>query len=94
MARQAGARSLEKQKRWEEVPTRERGRPARMHSRYLPLSFPAMVHPSTLPAETPWARQFSAHPLEQQERWEVPTRERGRPARMHSRYVPLSFPAM
>ena len=29
-------------------PTRERGRPARMHSRYVPLSFPAMGHPATL----------------------------------------------
>ena len=30
--------------------TRERGRPARMHSRCLPLSFPAMGHPATLPS--------------------------------------------
>ena len=36
--------------------TRERGRPARMHSRCLPLSFPAMGHPATLPAGTAWAR--------------------------------------
>ena len=27
--------------------TRERGRPARMHSRSVPLSFPAMRHPGT-----------------------------------------------
>ncbi len=37
-------------------PTRERGRPARMHSRCVPLSFPAMAHPATLPARTAWAR--------------------------------------
>ena len=35
--------------------TRERGRPARMHSRSVPLSFPAMWHPATQPAGTPWA---------------------------------------
>ena len=33
---------------------RERGRPARMHSRWVPLSFPAMWHPATLPAEPAW----------------------------------------
>ena len=37
-------------------PTRERGRPARMLSRSVPLSFPAMRHPATLPAGTAWAR--------------------------------------
>ena len=37
--------------------TRERGRPARMHSRSVPLSFPATRHPATLPAGTAWARQ-------------------------------------
>ena len=36
--------------------TRERGRPARMHSRCVPLSFPAMPHPATLPAGTARAR--------------------------------------
>ena len=36
-------------------PTRERGRPARMQSRCLPLSFPAMRHPATLPVGTLWA---------------------------------------
>ena len=36
--------------------TRERGRLARMHSRCVPLSFPAMGHPASLPAETAWAR--------------------------------------
>ncbi len=36
--------------------TRERGRPARMHSRSVPLSFPAMRHPATLPAGMAWAR--------------------------------------
>ena len=36
--------------------TRERGRPARMHSRCVPLSFPAMRHPATLPTGTAWAR--------------------------------------
>ena len=35
---------------------RERGRPARMLSRCVPLSLPAMRHPATLPAGTPWAR--------------------------------------
>ena len=35
---------------------RERGRPARMHSRCVPLSFPAMRQPATLPAGTAWAR--------------------------------------
>ena len=38
------------------TPTRERGRPARMHSRCVPLSFPAMRHPATLPAGTAGAR--------------------------------------
>ena len=38
------------------MPTRERGRLARMHSRHVPLSFPAMGHPTTLPAGTAWAR--------------------------------------
>ena len=37
-------------------PPRERGRPARMLSRCVPLSFPAMRHPATLPAGTAWAR--------------------------------------
>ena len=37
-------------------PTRERGRPARILSRCVPLSFPAMRHPATLPAGTAWAR--------------------------------------
>ena len=36
-------------------PTRERGRPARMLFRCVPLSFPAMRRPATLPAVTPWA---------------------------------------
>jgi len=35
---------------------RERGRPARMHSRWVPLSFPAMRRPAILPVETAWAR--------------------------------------
>ena len=35
---------------------RERGRPARMLSLGLPLSFPAMLQPSALPAGTAWAR--------------------------------------
>ena len=38
------------------MPIRERGRPARMHCRIVPLSFPAMGHPATLPAGTAWAR--------------------------------------
>ena len=35
---------------------RERGRPARMHSRLVPLSFPGMGHPATLAARTAWVR--------------------------------------
>ena len=35
---------------------RERGRPARMLSRCVPLSFPAMRRPATLLAGTAWAR--------------------------------------
>ncbi len=66
-------------------PTRERGRPARMLSRYVPLSFPAMGHLATLPAGKLWAQQKHSPGA---------TRERGRPARMHCRRVPLSFPAM
>ena len=38
------------------LPTRERGRPARMLSLRLPLSFPAMLQPTALPAGTAWAR--------------------------------------
>ncbi len=37
-------------------PPRERGRPARILSLCLPLSFPAMRQPATLPAGTAWAR--------------------------------------
>ena len=37
-------------------PARERGRPARMLFRCVPLSFPAMRRPATLPAGTAWAR--------------------------------------
>ena len=33
---------------WEDAPTRERGRPARMHSRNVPLSSPGMQHPAQL----------------------------------------------
>ena len=40
--------------------TRERGRPARIHPRYVPLSFPAMRHPASQRAT-----------LEQQERWDM-----------------------
>ena len=43
---------LEEQERLEVAPTRERGRPARMHSRSVPLGFPAMGQPATLPAGT------------------------------------------
>ena len=35
---------------------RERGRPARMLSLRLPLSFPAILQPTALPAGTAWAR--------------------------------------
>ena len=35
---------------------RERGRPDRMLSLRLPLSFPAMLQPTALPARTAWAR--------------------------------------
>ena len=37
-------------------PTRERGRPARMHSRCVLLSFPAMGRPATPLAATAWVR--------------------------------------
>ena len=37
-------------------PPRERGRPARILSLGLSLSFPAMAHPSTVPVGTAWAR--------------------------------------
>ena len=40
---------------------RERGRLARMLSLGLPLSFPAMRHPATLPAGTAWARPKQSH---------------------------------
>ena len=40
---------------WGDTP-RERGRPARMLSLRLPLSFPAMLQPTALPAGTAWAR--------------------------------------
>ena len=46
-------------------PTRERGRPARMHTRRVPLSFPAIWRPATLPAGTAWARpkrRLGVHP--------------------------------
>ena len=93
-------------------PTRERGRPARMHCRSVPLSFPAMAHPATLPAGTAWARpkqgltppgsawaglrppKPARSPLRSKSNGSRSTRERGRPARMHCRSVPLSFPAM
>ena len=42
---------------------RERGRPARMLSLRLPLSFPAMLQPTALPAGTAWARPKQAAPL-------------------------------
>ena len=79
-------------------PTRERGRPARMHCRIVPLSFPAIRHPATLPARTPWAGlrpgKPARAPSSSKSDGRRPTRERGRPARMHCRIVPLSFPAM
>ena len=40
---------------WKRRP-RERGRPARMRSRRVPLSFSATRHPATQPAGTAWAR--------------------------------------
>ena len=40
---------------------RERGRLARMLSLGLPLSFPAMRHPATLPTGTAWARPKQSH---------------------------------
>ena len=40
---------------------RERGRPARMLSLRLSLSFPAMRHPATLPAGIAWARPKQSH---------------------------------
>ena len=41
--------------------TRERGRPARILSLGLSLSFPAMRHPATLPAGIAWARPKQSH---------------------------------
>ena len=43
---------------------RERGRPARMHSRCVPLSFPAIGHRATLPAGTvrAWPKQGPCEP--------------------------------
>ena len=40
---------------------RERGRPARILSLCLPLSFPAMRQPTTLPAGTAWDRPKQRH---------------------------------
>ena len=45
----ARAPSQEQRAEWRGGPTRERGRPARMLSRYVSLSFPAMGHPAALP---------------------------------------------
>ena len=42
-------------------PTRERGRPARILSLRLPLSFPEMLQPTALPAGTAWARPKQSH---------------------------------
>ena len=42
---------------------RERGRPARMLSLRLPLSFPAMLQPTALPAGTAWGRSRGRAPL-------------------------------
>ena len=39
----------------------ERGRPARMLSNWLPLSFSAMLQAATLPAGTPSARPKESH---------------------------------
>ena len=55
-ARQAGACPLEEQECWEETPTRERGRLARMHCRCVALSFSAMGQPASLPGGTAGAR--------------------------------------
>ena len=65
-------------------PTRERGRPARMHSRCMPLSMSAMRQGAT-------PRVPSRSKTNGKRR---PTRERGRLARMHSRCMPLSMSAM
>ena len=85
----------------EDAPTRERGRPARMHSRYVPLSFPGgcgtwhsftnLSHFNQPRTSRPVPKSLSGGRKAMS--WEdAPTRERGRPARIHSRYVPLSFP--
>ncbi len=42
-------------------PTRERGRPARILSLELSLSFPAMRHPALLPVEIAWVRPKQRH---------------------------------
>ena len=94
------------------APPRERGRPARMHCRYVPLSFPAMGHPAPCrqerhgpgrgrappPPGSAWAwlrhRKPARSPSSHKSDGSRSTRERGRPARMLSRCVLLSFPAM
>jgi len=68
-------------------PTRERGRPARMHCRGEPLSF---LGCSTRPPCRPKRHRLGRSRVPRG----GPTRERGRPARMHTRRVPLSFPAI
>ena len=75
-------------------PTRERGRPARMHSRSVPLSFPAMWLPATLPASTTWApaeaeswsrcRSSQVEELNQA----VPSRVRARRPRSRVGFIP------
>ena len=80
-------------------PTLERGRPARMHSRCVPLSFPAIRRPATKRDGSPHRQGCGpasrrVHPRGARVTGGGPTRERGRPARMHSRCVPLSLPAM
>ena len=49
------ARQIPPPRHREDTP-RERGRPARILSLCLALSFPAMRQQATLPAGTPWAR--------------------------------------
>ena len=66
---------------------RERGRPARMLSLRLPLSFPAMLQPTALPARTAWASRGRA-PLP------VEVEKMASCGRMGRFLIPLSFPAM
>ena len=91
-----------------ETPTRERGRPARMHRRRDSLSLPTMYPPTNAagrngvrPAEAEPRRDCRSSRVGEEgpscaenTAEETPTRERGRLARMHCRSVSRRTPAM